>query len=306
MRRDRHRAARAPRRRAGLPDLHRGRRPGALRLQRRRHRDHRQLPANPTATTRQVGVPLALIRRKVLEQEHLALAMRAVYATPKSAANNMILSHADGVAIDFECAPDETFQVHPRATGCWCTPTTSSEPGRARRSCKDTGIANTPDSLYRDMRVRDLLAAADRPRSRPTTVKAALFDDFATPWSVCRPPRPQSQQQSQRHRRDDRDGAGARHHGSRAAAGAEPAVHHAIGLDADAPRAAARPGHCQRGHHEADRTSSTALAAACARARSPRRVRRRRRRRGTLRDAHERRHPLAPIPAPTATATPTP
>ena len=27
---------------------------------------------------RQVGVPLALIRRKVLEQEHLALAMRAV------------------------------------------------------------------------------------------------------------------------------------------------------------------------------------------------------------------------------------
>ena len=32
---------------------------------------------------RQVGVPLALIRRKVLENEHLALAMRAVYCTQK-------------------------------------------------------------------------------------------------------------------------------------------------------------------------------------------------------------------------------
>ena len=61
---------------------------------------------------RQMGVPLALLRRKVLEQEHVALAMRAVYCTPKSASNNMIVSHAGGVAINFECAPDETFQVH--------------------------------------------------------------------------------------------------------------------------------------------------------------------------------------------------
>jgi hypothetical protein len=33
---------------------------------------------------RYVGVPLALIRRKVLMQRHVALAMRAVYVTPKS------------------------------------------------------------------------------------------------------------------------------------------------------------------------------------------------------------------------------
>jgi hypothetical protein len=38
---------------------------------------------------RRLGVPLALIRRNVLQQEHVALAMRTVYATPKSAANNM-------------------------------------------------------------------------------------------------------------------------------------------------------------------------------------------------------------------------
>jgi isopenicillin-N N-acyltransferase-like protein len=136
---------------------------------------------------RQVGVPLALIRRKVLESEHVALAMRAVYVTPKSAANNMIVSHAGGVAIDFECAPDETFQVLPERglivhANHWQSPV-------ALAKLKDTGIANTPDSLYRDLRVRGLLAPQLGGITREA-VKAALFDDFATPWSVCRPPRP--------------------------------------------------------------------------------------------------------------------
>lgn len=135
---------------------------------------------------RQVGVPLALIRRKVLESEHVALAMRAVYITPKSAANNMIVSHAGGVAIDFECAPDETFQVLAERgllvhANHWVSPV-------ALAKLRDTGIANTPDSLYRDLRVRGLLAPRIGSLTREA-VKAALFDDFATPWSVCRPPR---------------------------------------------------------------------------------------------------------------------
>ena len=53
----------------------------------------------------------------------------------------------------------------------------------------DTGIASTPDSLYRDLRVQSLLAPHVGRIDRET-VKAALFDDFASPWSVCRPPRP--------------------------------------------------------------------------------------------------------------------
>lgn len=135
---------------------------------------------------RQVGVPLALIRRKVLEQEHLALAMRTVYATEKSGSNNMIVSHGGGIAIDFECAPDETFLVHPERgllvhANHWLSPV-------ALAKLKDTGIATTPDSLYRDVRVRGALT----PQIGKITVdavKAALFDDFASPWSVCRPPR---------------------------------------------------------------------------------------------------------------------
>jgi isopenicillin-N N-acyltransferase-like protein len=135
---------------------------------------------------RQVGVPLALIRRKVLEQQEVALAMRAVYCTAKSASNNMMVSHSGGVAIDFECAPDETFQVHAQHdlivhANHWQSPV-------ALAKLRDTGIQNTPDSLYRDIRVRDLLT----PRLGDITtnhVKQALFDDFATPYSVCRPPR---------------------------------------------------------------------------------------------------------------------
>jgi len=135
---------------------------------------------------RQVGVPLALIRRKVLENEHLALALRAVYCTKKSAANNMIVSHREGVAIDFECAPDETFQVHPQ-NGLLVHANHFVSPV-ALGKLKDTGPFNTPDSLYRDIRVRDLL----QPHIGSITfdtVKSALFDEFAYPWSVCRPPR---------------------------------------------------------------------------------------------------------------------
>ncbi|MCB8821442.1 C45 family autoproteolytic acyltransferase/hydolase [Microvirga rosea] len=135
---------------------------------------------------RRLGVPLALIRRKVLEQRQVAASMRAVYVTPKSAANNMIVSQANGIAIDFECAPDETFQVHPER-GLIVHANHFQSPV-ALSKLKDTGIENTPDSLYRDLRVRALLEPHLGSITRQT-VKDALFDDFEAPWSVCRPPR---------------------------------------------------------------------------------------------------------------------
>jgi isopenicillin-N N-acyltransferase-like protein len=135
---------------------------------------------------RRLGVPLALIRRKVLEQKQVAVSMQAVYATPKSAANNMIVSQANGIAIDFECAPDETFQVLPER-GLIVHANHFQSPV-ALSKLKDTGIANTPDSLYRDLRVRALIEPHLGNITRDT-VKNALFDDFESPWSVCRPPR---------------------------------------------------------------------------------------------------------------------
>jgi isopenicillin-N N-acyltransferase-like protein len=135
---------------------------------------------------RQTGVPLALLRRKVLEQSQLALAMRTVYGTPKSASNNLMVSHVGGIAIDFECVPDETFQVH--AQDGLIVHANHFQSPVALSKVKDTGVFNTPDSLYRDLRVRELLTPAVGRITR-ASVKHALFDDYQTPWSVCRPPR---------------------------------------------------------------------------------------------------------------------
>ena len=134
----------------------------------------------------QTGVPLPMIRRKALECTHVAVAMHTVYTTPKSASNNMAVSHCDGIAINFECAPSETFMLNPESgllvhSNHWLSPV-------ALGKLKDTGVAMSPCSLYRHSRVRELLTpllgsiTAD-------SVKKALLDDMQSPWSVCRPPR---------------------------------------------------------------------------------------------------------------------
>ena len=130
----------------------------------------------------QTGVPLPLIRRKVLEQQHYALAILTIVATPKACSNNMIVSTAEGFAVDLECAPDEVFPLHAEDgrivhANHWLS-------GVALSKLKDTGLASVPDSLYRDRRVMALLPE----RAGIEDVKAALFDDFGAPYAVCRPP----------------------------------------------------------------------------------------------------------------------
>lgn len=135
----------------------------------------------------QTGVPLALIRRKVLEQEHFAFAIKAVAATPKSCSNNMMISTVQGFAIDFECAPDEAFPIYPDAglivhANHWV--------GQAALTkIREAGTPRVPDSFYRDWRVKKLLDEAGG-KLGVEDLKAALFDDFLSPHSVCRPPRP--------------------------------------------------------------------------------------------------------------------
>ncbi|WP_028601506.1 C45 family autoproteolytic acyltransferase/hydolase [Ottowia thiooxydans] len=134
----------------------------------------------------QVGVPISLVRRKVLENEHLALAMHAVCTTQKSASSNMMVSHAAGIGINFECAPNEAFQILPERGLMVHANHWINVPARIK--LLEKGIAAMPDTLYRDTRVRMLL----EPKVGAITVddvKAALFDELLSPWSVCRPPR---------------------------------------------------------------------------------------------------------------------
>jgi isopenicillin-N N-acyltransferase-like protein len=133
------------------------------------------------------GIPLPFIRRRVLEQAHLAPAMGQVIATPKAVSNNMIVSHTEGFAVSLECAPDETFWITPDDglivhANHWVS-------AAARAKLKDTGLADDPDSLYRDFRVREALAS--KPRISREDVVAALTDRFGHPFAVCRPPLPE-------------------------------------------------------------------------------------------------------------------
>lgn len=131
------------------------------------------------------GIPLALLRRKALESETYAGAIGVIVSTEKLTSNNLILSHRDGVAIDFECAPAETFAIYPENgllvhANHWTSPA-------ALAKYKDVGILGTPDSLYRDLRVKDLLKPKIGRLTR-ADVTAALRDDFGAPFAVCRAP----------------------------------------------------------------------------------------------------------------------
>ncbi len=137
------------------------------------------------------GVPLPFIRRKVLESAYLAEAVRTIVATPKLGSNHMAVSHATidggGEAFGFECAPDETFWLAPERglyvhANHWIAES-------ARAKVKDTGLQETPCSIYRDKRVREQLTPK-RGKLTLEDFRQAFFDDYGSPWSVCRPPRP--------------------------------------------------------------------------------------------------------------------
>ncbi len=139
---------------------------------------------------RGAGVPLPFVRRKVLESAQLAQAVQTIVATPKLGSNHMAVSHATergAEAFGFECAPDETFWVAPDRGVYVHANHWIADSARAR--VKDTGLAETPCSIYRDKRVRDHLQPK-RGKLTLDSFREAFFDDWGSPWSVCRPPRP--------------------------------------------------------------------------------------------------------------------
>lgn len=136
---------------------------------------------------RDVGVPLALIRRKVMDQAHLATAVQVVCATEKSGSNNIVLSDETGMVLDFECAPDEPFLVEPEDgilihANHWISPA-------AQVKLRNTGHRAFPCSFQRQARARALLKG----KAGAITIediRSVLLDDYGAPWSICRPPRP--------------------------------------------------------------------------------------------------------------------
>ncbi|MBS0568908.1 MAG: peptidase C45 [Proteobacteria bacterium] len=130
--------------------------------------------------------PLALLRRKLLEAHNLAGAMGQVFGKSRLCSNNLMLSHADGEAVDLECAPDEVFWMTPEDgllvhANHWINPV-------ARVKLTDLGIRNNSDSIYRQRRVAAALHAK-RGSIGIDDITAALFDEFGKPDSVLRSPK---------------------------------------------------------------------------------------------------------------------
>lgn len=131
------------------------------------------------------GVPSPFVRRRALAARGLAEAAGTLLGAPRSFSNNLMLSDARGLALDLETTPREAHWLKPE-DGLLVHANHFVSPG-ARARLHDTGLTVTPDSLYRDDRVR---AALDRRRGAITvqTMLDAFADDFGSPASVNRPP----------------------------------------------------------------------------------------------------------------------
>jgi isopenicillin-N N-acyltransferase-like protein len=137
---------------------------------------------------KQQGVPLALIRRGILQSDLYANALGVVCRTARSISNNMILTHAEGEAVSLETCPDQVFWQQPEG-GILVHANHFKTPAALARVV-DRSLETTPDSLYRDRRVTEALHL-QRQRAGGLTeedVLTALQDRFGAPRAVCRSP----------------------------------------------------------------------------------------------------------------------
>lgn len=150
-------------------------------------RDYRQL----------ADVPLALVRRKMLEAPDLDSAMKILWRTRRFCSSNLMLAQAGvdrggqplGDALNLECAPDEIFWQAPQHgllihANHWLCPV-------ARGKLRELGLAANPDSLYRQQCVEAALQQALRRGSRKIDwicIKRFLAGDFLYAGGVLRKP----------------------------------------------------------------------------------------------------------------------
>lgn len=129
------------------------------------------------------GVPIPILRRRMLNARHYYEAIDILTRSPRGASGNYVLAHRDGVAIDFETTPDQVYPVYPQRGLLTHANHFQSVVAQSQ------GIANSynGDSLYRDFRARELL----EPKIGGITVQdvmAVLRDQFGAPRAICRAP----------------------------------------------------------------------------------------------------------------------
>lgn len=134
------------------------------------------------------GVPLSIIRRRILMASNFARALGAVTSVPRAVSNNMTLSSVHGdIAISLETTPKDVFFVHPDSDGIFAHANHFLSQEGLTKITDSARFGRSPCTYYRDKRLLHHL----RKRAGDLTLedfKVAFSDDFGTPFAVCRPP----------------------------------------------------------------------------------------------------------------------
>ena len=130
-----------------------------------------------------VGVPIPILRRRILNSRHYYEAIDVLTRSARGASGNYVLAHRDGVAIDFETTPENVYPVYPERGLL----THSNHFQSVVAQSQGVGTSYNGDSLYRDFRARQLL---EHKIGTITVddVKAVLRDEFGAPRAICRSP----------------------------------------------------------------------------------------------------------------------
>jgi len=131
------------------------------------------------------GIPIPFVRRHILEQTVYSDAIGVAYKAQKSFSTNLMISHADGEAIDLETVPGETFWI--QSENGLLVHANHFESFSALARVRDESLHVAPCSLHRSRRVRDYL----KPLIGQLTLehfKQAFSDKFDTPSGVCAEP----------------------------------------------------------------------------------------------------------------------
>lgn len=129
----------------------------------------------------EVGVPYHVLLRALLDAEHLPAALAVLQRAPRSSSANFMLAHVSGMAVDVETMPGDYAQVRliePR-DGLLVHTNHFTTPG-----VRDVGLWWMPDSPFRLMRARALLAAREGPVS-VRLLQTVFADHVDFPVGIC-------------------------------------------------------------------------------------------------------------------------
>jgi isopenicillin-N N-acyltransferase like protein len=127
------------------------------------------------------GVPYNVLLRGVLNSRRLDDAIAALIRPDRAISSNYVIGDAGGQTIDVEVAPDQYDYVQP-SNGII---THGNHFAGSRLMVRDRSVEKWPDSLYRECRIRDVLAE-HAPRIGLEHMMTALRDRFGHPHAVSR------------------------------------------------------------------------------------------------------------------------